>query len=122
MSNVFYNNANGSYYQVIDANLTWVDAQAGASSKTYNGLSGYLVEIGNAEENLFVSNLLGDRYGWIGATDYANEGEWRWGKSGELVTYSNWYLTDNQPDNYGNADYAVLMGSLIQIFHWLDRI
>ena len=87
------NISNGHYYQVIDANSTWVDAQAEASLKNYAGLSGYLVEIGSAEENYFVSNLLGDRYGWIGATDYESEGVWRWGESGELVTYSNWYLT-----------------------------
>ena len=111
MSNIFYNSSNEHFYQVIDANLTWVAAQADASSKTYVGLSGYLVEIGSAAENYFVSNLLGDRYAWIGATDDAEEGVWRWKRSGELVTYSNWYLTDNQPDNSGNADYAVLMGS-----------
>jgi hypothetical protein len=49
-------------------------------------------------------NNLGLIHGtWIGATDKAKEGEWRWSSSGRLLTYSAW--SNEQPDNWrGNED------------------
>jgi hypothetical protein len=44
------------------------------------------------------SEWLGARRYWIGLTDLAAEGEWRWFDTGELLNYTNyWYA--GQPDH-----------------------
>ena len=43
----------------------------------YHGLQGYLATITSAEENAFIQSKT-NGVGWIGASDHAVEGEWRW--------------------------------------------
>ena len=50
---------NGHYYEFIQLNddISWTDARAAALSRTFEGKSGYLVNITSAEENAFVLSL-----------------------------------------------------------------
>ena len=70
--------ATGHFYQFSETpDISWNDARAAATATSLYGLQGYLATITSAEENSFVvSKLTGE--GWMGATDVAVEGEWRW--------------------------------------------
>ena len=59
----------------------WNDARADALARTHLGLNGYLATVTSAAENLFIGSLEGPfqtRNGWLGGSDAAVEGEWRW--------------------------------------------
>ena len=49
--------------------LSWADAQAYAATTSRHGHNGYLVNIGNVDENDFIKNKSGIQNVWIGATD-----------------------------------------------------
>lgn len=69
---------NGHYYEFVSApGISWTDARAAASARTFNGLRGYLVTITSAAENAFMFNKVGTT-AWIGGSDAAEEGVWRW--------------------------------------------
>ncbi len=107
----------GHYYEFVSApGISWTTAEAAATSRTYFGLQGYLVTLTSQEEADF-SGQQASGFGWIGATDVAVEGEWRWvtgPESGTLfwnglangteITYANW--NGGEPNNAGNEDYA----------------
>lgn len=68
---------NGHLYKFISGSTTWNSANAAAPSQTAYGTSGYLATITSAEENAFISaRIVAD--GWIGASDSASEGDWKW--------------------------------------------
>lgn len=94
----------GHRYQLFDSPATWQEANAYCQAQ-----SGYLTDIGDAEENEFVRQLIADRgiyRTWIGYTDAAREGAWRW-TSGSTATYKNW--SSGEPnDANGNEDWAEL--------------
>jgi len=95
------------FYKYIPQNgITWTAAKAAAATSNYFGLQGYLATITSAEENLFISlKTLGT--GWIGASDAAVEGEWRWvtgpeGKNGGLLFWKgSGYMAKIYPLVYG---------------------
>jgi hypothetical protein len=69
---------NGHYYEWVPSpNITWLNAKTQAATKYYNGLQGYLVTITSATEMSFVATKL-QGSGWMGASDLAYEGVWRW--------------------------------------------
>lgn len=98
------------YYEFIPAlGITWTAARDAAALRTFYGLQGYLATLTLAEE----ADLLGNQSsgaGWIGASDSAVEGEWRWvtgreagtlfwnGGTGGATTssynYANWIITN----------------------------
>jgi hypothetical protein len=82
----------GHYYEVIDEPATWHNAAAYCEQD-----GGYLATINSAEENQFVYNLtdIGNQT-WLGATDEAVEGTWKW-VTGEPFDYTNWGL--GEPNN-----------------------
>ena len=84
---------NGHWYELVTAPLSFGDAVVEASTRTHLGLGGHLVTITSADENAFVHGLTGGGAAWLGASDAAVEGEWRWmsgPEAGQLLTYSNW--------------------------------
>ncbi len=109
----------GHYYEFVSApGISWTAAEAAASARTYFGLQGYLVTLTSQEEADF-SGEQASGFGWIGATDLAVEGEWRWvtgpeagiqfwqGRSnGTELTFANW--NGGEPNNVGGGgeDYA----------------
>lgn len=85
------NPANGHYYQTVHyprtdrVDRTFATALAAASASSFNGIAGHLLTVTSAEEQLFLQTTfarqLGDRQAagmWMGASDAAIEGEWRW--------------------------------------------
>ena len=69
---------NNHYYEWVPANgITWLQAKAQAATKSFNGMQGYLVTVTSAAEMAFVNSKLQGQ-GWMGASDLAYEGIWRW--------------------------------------------
>ncbi|MEH6772110.1 C-type lectin domain-containing protein [Maribacter arcticus] len=107
----------GHYYEYVsNLGITWTDANAAANASTYYGLQGYLATLTSQDEADF-SGTQAVGTGWIGATDTAVEGEWRWvtgpeagtlfwngGAAGTEITYAFW--NSGEPNNSGGEDYA----------------
>jgi hypothetical protein len=120
---VYYNAVTNSYYQYIASpNITWTQARDTAKARTLNGAAGYLPNIPTDQENEFIKNNVDAANIWIGASDAAVEGVWRWmdgpeagiqfwqggtAAQGGIVTgpfnYAAWAV--NQPDNAGKAEH-----------------
>ena len=115
-----FNTANSHIYEYVDANVTWTAAKTAAEAKTLAGLTGYLVTITSASEQSFVlANNVTSVGRWLGASDAATEGTWRWvtgpeeglqfwsGSSGGSAVngaYKNW--ESDEPNNSADDDYA----------------
>lgn len=114
-----YNPTNGHLYEFVSNTLDWNDANAEAQTRTKNGAQGYLATITSADENEFVASRLNGA-GWMGASDAATEGDWKWVGGPEAGTsfwsgldansggspvsgrYSSW--GDGEPNNAGDED------------------
>ncbi len=78
--NADYLPATGHFYRFISRpGISWSEAKAEASSDSmmYYGLRGYLATVTSQAENDFI-RLKTKGVGWIGASDHAIEGDWRW--------------------------------------------
>ena len=114
-------------YEFIPAiGLSFDEATSAAQALTFQGVTGHLVTIFSAEENAFVLGLIAsvEHSVWIGASDLAVEGEWRWvtgeqfwqggpgGTPGPDVFYANWAL--GQPDDFDvGRDVATMFGGSV---------
>jgi hypothetical protein len=104
---------NGHYFEFISsADISWTAANTAAIARTWFGLQGYLATITSAAENTFVYSKI-NAAGWLGGSDAASEGVWKWVAGPEAGTqfwqgtyiggypvggmYSNW--ASGQPDN-----------------------
>ncbi len=110
---------NGHFYEFVNAgSISWTAARDAAATHKYFGLQGYLVTVTSAAESSFVSSKLQGE-GWLGASDAAVEGEWRWVTGPEAGQqfwqglgngspvagrYNNW--NDIEPNNSGDEDYG----------------
>lgn len=111
--NALYYSGTGHFYEYVSAATTWSGAKSAAESRSYTGVpgNGYLATITSAGENEFISEKLGSD-AWIGASDAASEGTWRWVSGPEAnhllradaPYYSNWAA--GEPNNAGEEDYA----------------
>ncbi len=106
----------GNFYLQVTANLNWNAALTNAQSTLINGVAGHLAVITSADENAFVASIItGDS--WLGGSDAAVEGEWRWGggpDDGQMYWlgnssgsaqggyYENW--NGGEPNNSGDED------------------
>ncbi|QDT75896.1 lectin-like protein [Lacipirellula limnantheis] len=81
---VVRNPTNGHYYELIklgSATRTFAESSAAAGAKSYQGIPGHLVTITSQAEQDFIDNTYqrgGNYQVWMGASDSAIEGEWRW--------------------------------------------
>lgn len=96
---------NGHWYRYLSPvsifePFSFATAQSAAEASTYNGLQGYLATITSQAEQDFINGAFSYLFGfggtgtaWLGASDAATEGEWRWlggPEAGQLVSYTNW--------------------------------
>lgn len=90
---------NGHTYQVFEVPMTWSEA------KSYcENVGGYLATITSSGEQNFISGLIksaSHQNLWIGLSDDAKEGEWKW-VTGEKFNFSNWCV--GEPNNWINAE------------------
>ncbi len=107
---------NNHLYKFISGTINWNDAYVAAQNQVAYGVNGYLATISSSTENAFVSGrLTGD--GWIGGSDSAVEGVWRWMSGpeaginfwngtggGSSPTYASW--AGGEPNQSGNEDCA----------------
>lgn len=109
--------SNGHYYLYIpNLGIKWSDAKIAAENSTYYGLQGYLATITSAEE----AQIAGEQTtgaGWIGGSDEAAEGTWKWmtGPEQGIVFWTGNFtgFTTNfafwntgEPNNMNNENYA----------------
>lgn len=110
------------YYQFIpNLGVTWTNAKTLAEAATYYGLQGYLATITSQEEAV-IAGEQSNGAGWIGGSDAAQEGIWKWvtgpemdtvfwngAQSGSSPNFAYWNA--NEPNNLGNENYAHITAS-----------
>ena len=116
----------GHYYEYVAGSKSFSDAKALAENATANGLKGYLLTVTSANEDTFARTFsTGANYHvWLGASDAALEGCWRWvnGSATDLsgpffnkgnvpgcTVSGSWYTRwgANEPsDSFGTEDNA----------------
>merc|ERR1719278_247456 len=85
-------------YLVSGDPMNWYSAQEFCWE---NG--GYLAEFFSSKEEAGVDDILAtDLDYWIGLTDFASEGVWKWQESRTEAQYVNW--DQSQPDNANNGN------------------
>ncbi|MGF1600069.1 MAG: lectin-like protein [Acidimicrobiales bacterium] len=115
--------ATGNLYEYVATGsaITWTDARAAALARTFGPFTGHLANLSSQEENdVALAELTGNT--WIGTSDEAIEGEWRWmdgPEAGQLFwlgagspsggsvqggNYNNWQ--SGEPNNAGGEHYA----------------
>ncbi len=90
----------GHWYQCFGEPVTWPQAQAACQE-----MGGHLIIINSEEENTFASFFVtGTRALWIGLTDEAQEGTWRW-VDGTPAEFTAW--APGEPNDWqGREDHA----------------
>lgn len=75
-----YNSVNGHVYEVVspEGGIDWNDSKTAADAKSFDGVDGYLATITSSQENDFVVDQLQAGDGWIGSSDSAVDGDWKW--------------------------------------------
>ncbi len=79
-ANLRYSAETGKFYKLVNSTSTWSAAQSTATATTLGGVAGQLVTIGSASENALIASFAQSMSNsvWIGASDQAAEGVWRW--------------------------------------------
>ena len=95
------NPANGHAYKSIHCKR-WEDAQTKAISE-----DAHLVSINDAAEQKWLVKIFGTAPYWIGLTDVAKKGEWRW-TSGVPVAFTNWAPHEPKDNNWGDEDFVLI--------------
>ena len=86
------------YLYVASDGITWTAARNAAEDLDYFGLQGYLATLTSQEEAQFAGEQ-SQGTGWIGASDAAVEGDWRWVTGPEANTLFWMGAVDGVPVN-----------------------
>lgn len=95
----------GHSYDLISFSGTWADARDDAALRMFLGEAGYLVTITSPAENAFLLSTFdsrSDSFAWIGGSDEAVEGQWRWVVGPEGGTQFSQGATPTLPFNFAN--------------------
>ena len=85
-------------YTLRNTKLSWSDAKAACQAEGKQ-----LASVHSASENIALLTAAAGNKVWIGGTDAASEGTWKWSSTGTPLSYTNW--ASGQPYNYkGNED------------------
>lgn len=129
LSNLDFYPETGHFYKFFaERGILWTKALTDAESKDIFGLKGYLATITTTGENNFILDRVSGT-AWIGASDRATEGDWRWvtgpeaaqnGGAGRRLTdgFTNW--APGEPNNSGDEDYAHMMDWSNPAGQWND--
>ncbi|MBT5855124.1 hypothetical protein HOH87_00625 [bacterium] len=96
---------NGHFYEVIDKgeSISWTDANTESARHYYFGIQGYLATIRSEPENAVIKNILSTT-AWMGASDVAVEGVWRWATGPETgAHFFGAAITGNCRNNLGGV-------------------
>jgi len=110
---------NGHFYTYIETPASWDEARELAAGMQHQGQFGYLATITSALENNFlIANF--NQMGFLGGSDAAVEGEWRWvvgPEAGQLffrgeypdpnrqtLIYADW--GSNEPNDFDNTPFG----------------
>ncbi|MDM8159582.1 C-type lectin domain-containing protein, partial [Labilibaculum sp. K2S] len=119
----------GHFYEYVNATITWTQAEAVASAKTYYGLQGYLATVTSANENIFIQNKISDMI-WLGGSDRETEGIWKWvtgpesgnqfstGANAYNGSYVNW--NSGEPNSTSDEEDYIMMYAATNPGKWND--
>lgn len=111
-----YDPSSQHIYEVVNngSAISATAARTAATSRSINGVSGYLANITSSDENSFVAARI-SQDGWFGASDAGTEGDWVWldgpesgtlfwrgTASGTAFGYENW--AGGEPNQSGDED------------------
>ena len=91
----------GHTFKVYNYPLTWKNAKTACEI-----MGGHLATSTTAEKNDFLTSMT-IKITWLGATDEASEGVWKW-VTGEAWSYTNWNVPQ-QPDNAGKNEHYLCL-------------
>ena len=94
----------GHEYKLYNKALPWREAY-----KFCEQQGGHLATINSEEEQTFIYNIIKNKstrsYTWLGATDWYEEGNWKW-ITGNKIVYHNW--ADGEPNNNYDEDFMMI--------------
>jgi len=94
--------AGGICYIVSQSRMPWFSAQEYCWEK-----GGYLAEIKSKDQEDSLDEFLNDGvYYWLGLTDLAHEGTFKWEEGHDEADYTNWW--PGQPNNYDETEDCVV--------------
>jgi hypothetical protein len=105
---------NNHYYEYVLPDddgilgVSWDVARSRALAASHMGYLGYLATITSAAEQSFIYNTITSSRAWIGGSDAASEGTWKWmdgPEAGDTLIYTAW--APGEPNNSGNEDYLI---------------
>ena len=105
---------NGHIYEFVTSGASWTQAKTLAESRRLGGNPGYLATITTDSEMAFIKAayadgiLKGDSI-WLGGSDSATEGQWRWvtgPDAGAAIAQNLWVA--GEPNNSGEEDHGAL--------------
>jgi len=106
-------------YEIIKANFTWQEAKADAQTR-----GGHLGTITSPAEWESVKSLLEHRFLtepriWLGASDFEQEGTWKW-VTGEPWSYNRWNAPTSEPNGGQRENYLDWLPSALN-YGWNDE-
>lgn len=132
-----FNPINGHMYEYVDATgmggIDWPTAEAAAAARSLGGYAGYLVTVTSQAESDYITPRI-EGSSWLGGSDSAVEGEWRWvtgpeagtqfwqgDMNGSVVSggFANWH-PGLEPNNMGGEDCAQFLTGSGQVGYWND--